>query len=1087
MFVIEFGHTFDIDVLYSGDEFHNWIHDKDGYTIVQDPTTGNFCWASIEKGDLVSTGIPVHLQNPESLQLVPGLNISNDRYLEKRAKFIGLDYTRSRNIDLTIGTVQNLVVFIRFSGETEFPTSFAAYNQQLNGTGANVNSLRQYFWEASYNTLIVQSPFFPVPTGNTVISYQSPNPRSFYQPYNAVTNPNGYTDANEYTRLHDLLRAAIVSIQNLVPANLNLDVNNDGNVDNVCFIVRGNAGQWSDLLWSHRWSLWHTTNVYIHGKRVFDYNFNMENHVGDGASVIAHEFAHTLGLPDLYRYNNDGEPIGVWDLMSNNTNPPQSISAYMKATYTHWVNNIPIISANGNYTLSPSTTSHNNHAVRINSPSTSTEYFVVEYRDRPAQGIDSTIPGAGLLIYRIIPSVYGNSEGPPDEIYVYRPNGTLNNNGTIGNAHFSQQSGRTAFHSGTNPTPFLSNGQQGGLYITNIGTAGTTISFQLGDNSAFQPPTNLSSSVSGNNVTLNWQAPTGGSSSWFTHCLTNNIEDGIGIESGYPVEFIAAHRYSQAQLQSFGVSGSQLTRISFHPIHAYQGSQLPIFTVRIYTGGSGSPYNHGTLAHSQNIASYTPDVWNEITLSSPVNIPTTGELWIGIMVNQRSGGYPAGIDSGPRNEGFGNLIYIDGSWTTVYSIAPTINKNWAIKGMATTTRGEISFSGEKIIDETNEEMNKFSVFVPIEYQIAERRKDSYNENSIVLSSRNLLGYKVYRGTTLLTPSPITTLTFTNTNVPNGTHTYNVTAVYAAGESSPAFTQVNVGGGGTVTLLTETFSTSPPNGWTRATGSLSTNSIPTIHTSAGWSSYDHWSIKNFANSESHQNGLGATVNLYSTHKHWLISPTIVLQPGTIHYLSFDISLTPYNSYVQGVADPDDMIIVLISTNNGQSWSSNNTLAKWDNIGSNRVLNQIPYMGENITLNIEGYSGSVQIAFYGHSDYTVNDTEVHIDNVKVFYNTLSGEDIDIPIAKTELLGNYPNPFNPSTNISFYLRSYDFVSLDIFNIKGQKIRTLLNQYMNSGVHDINWDGKDDKGKTISSGVYFYQLNTKELSETKKMIMIK
>ena len=55
-----------INVLFSGDEFHNWVHDTDGYTIVQDPATGFWCWAVAVNGDLVSTGEPMHLNNPST-------------------------------------------------------------------------------------------------------------------------------------------------------------------------------------------------------------------------------------------------------------------------------------------------------------------------------------------------------------------------------------------------------------------------------------------------------------------------------------------------------------------------------------------------------------------------------------------------------------------------------------------------------------------------------------------------------------------------------------------------------------------------------------------------------------------------------------------------------------------------------------------------------------------------------------------------------------------------------------------------------------------------------------------------------------
>ncbi|MCK4653512.1 MAG: right-handed parallel beta-helix repeat-containing protein [Candidatus Cloacimonetes bacterium] len=81
--------------------------------------------------------------------------------------------------------------------------------------------------------------------------------------------------------------------------------------------------------------------------------------------------------------------------------------------------------------------------------------------------------------------------------------------------------------------------------------------------------------------------------------------------------------------------------------------------------------------------------------------------------------------------------------------------------------------------------------------------------------------------------------------------------------------------------------------------------------------------------------------------------------------------------------------------------------------------------------------------------------------------------IPLIN-KLYGNYPNPFNPETTISFSVaQTSSFVILDIFNIKGQKVKTLVNEALPAGEHSVVWDGKDEKGKNVSSGIYFYKLN--------------
>ncbi|MBN2829400.1 MAG: T9SS type A sorting domain-containing protein, partial [Candidatus Cloacimonetes bacterium] len=87
----------------------------------------------------------------------------------------------------------------------------------------------------------------------------------------------------------------------------------------------------------------------------------------------------------------------------------------------------------------------------------------------------------------------------------------------------------------------------------------------------------------------------------------------------------------------------------------------------------------------------------------------------------------------------------------------------------------------------------------------------------------------------------------------------------------------------------------------------------------------------------------------------------------------------------------------------------------------------------------------------------------------------------------LCNYPNPFNPTTTISFELPTKSKVTLSVFNIRGQKLMTLIKDEMNQGKHNVIWNGQDDMGNNVPSGVYFYRLETSNRSLTKKMILLK
>jgi hypothetical protein len=87
----------------------------------------------------------------------------------------------------------------------------------------------------------------------------------------------------------------------------------------------------------------------------------------------------------------------------------------------------------------------------------------------------------------------------------------------------------------------------------------------------------------------------------------------------------------------------------------------------------------------------------------------------------------------------------------------------------------------------------------------------------------------------------------------------------------------------------------------------------------------------------------------------------------------------------------------------------------------------------------------------------------------------------------LSNVPNPFNPTTQISFSLPSSGQVKLEIFNLMGQKVTTLVDKTMQAGVHTVEWNGTSTDGRTVSSGVYFYRITFDEYSASRKMMLMK
>jgi hypothetical protein len=98
----------------------------------------------------------------------------------------------------------------------------------------------------------------------------------------------------------------------------------------------------------------------------------------------------------------------------------------------------------------------------------------------------------------------------------------------------------------------------------------------------------------------------------------------------------------------------------------------------------------------------------------------------------------------------------------------------------------------------------------------------------------------------------------------------------------------------------------------------------------------------------------------------------------------------------------------------------------------------------------------------------------------------EDVIKPNA-TELVGCFPNPFNPTTTIKFNLNRAQHVAVQVYNVKGQLVQTLVDAELPAAIHEVVWNGNDQSGKNATSGIYFYKMQTEDYKSVKKMIMLK
>lgn len=393
----------------------------------------------------------------------------------------------------------NLVCFVRFADETNggedgmfVDHPFSYYEQLFNDNTVGAQSVYNYFKHSSYGQLDWTTSFFPAASGDQVMSYQAQQPRGYYQEKTSI-NTIGWEDATTMAaRERGLMKEIISYIDQNIDKSVVVDADGDGLLDNLTIVVSSCSELGSrHMLWPHRSDLVSATNEFmINNAKVVGYllvfdEYRSQLTAPTTLGVICHETSHSLGTYDLYHVNDKLNPVGVWDLMSDNQDTPQQMTVYTKYRYCKWgdLADIPTISTPGTYELNPvGGTTQEKIAYKIQPVGNDKEYFMVEYRKK--EGYDSSIPASGLLIYRINTNFSGGNVGYNgttrlDEQYIFRPGGTTTADGTVTNANFSQESGRKAFGGLADEKPFYSDGTVANFAIGNISACGETITFDL--------------------------------------------------------------------------------------------------------------------------------------------------------------------------------------------------------------------------------------------------------------------------------------------------------------------------------------------------------------------------------------------------------------------------------------------------------------------------------------------------------------------------------------------------------------------------------------------------------------------------------
>ncbi|MEF3695282.1 MAG: FlgD immunoglobulin-like domain containing protein [Candidatus Cloacimonadota bacterium] len=432
----------------------------------------------------------------------------------------------------------------------------------------------------------------------------------------------------------------------------------------------------------------------------------------------------------------------------------------------------------------------------------------------------------------------------------------------------------------------------------------------------------------------------------------------------------------------------------------------------------------GNMVYEQAITNPVSDQWNEIILTTPWTIPAQSIVMAGYRCNA-TGGYPAGCDDATAPvEGYGNVIRFNNAWTTLTALGATLTYNWNIRIYVEDAAGREYVLGQDL---------------PENYQIT---SGELAVNRTETRDRDVTAYKIYRDAILIDEVPGTQLNYTDMNVEGGLHTYYVTAMYGTNESL-------------------------------ASNTVSAFVLPSMHAEL---------MNDDGTAEA-----GYTVG--STRQ--MAAKFVYDDPVTVKYAKVFV-------HTQGTAG----IIIRVFDDNGTDGMPGTQMAQFQYPAANVVP------GWNfITLpeNINDANGTFYIAILetagasqigldtnhtGHSYKRLTTawepiTEGDVMIRAIVQYTVSNEgDVTVPVFSAN---NYPNPFNPSTTIAYSIPTTSNTTLRVYNIKGQVVKTLVNGVVEAGNHSITWNGRDDNGTSVASGVYFYRLSSEGQTLTKKMVLSK
>ena len=390
---------------------------------------------------------------------------------------INIDQARSTTDEYNFA---NVVLFAHFAGEdAEEDSKFFEENRDtiINMyEGTHGRSVVNYLNTISYGKFKLKN-VFPQDDGVKIVSYELPLDKEI-----------AYQQNIDLYIIQNFLKN-VPEISDEV-----LDYDGDGYLDNLTIVLRGGEEGTSSgtTFVSHKGDYFGTEEW--SGKRIGTYNIlNTYTMLEAGlnaseSAVIAHEFLHSLGFPDLYRSSGTDYPVYTWDIMALANVYMSYPLAYLRMKFGRWLD-INTVTTSQDVTLELQSSNEGNRALILESPLNEYELFVIEFRKKPdyvygdKDSLDRGIGGSGIIVYRIDTTVESLSNNFGETgVYVFRPNvapeGYADTEiSRVINAYLSEESGRTTIGSSDMDAGLedgaltFSDGTNSGIVISNVSSS----------------------------------------------------------------------------------------------------------------------------------------------------------------------------------------------------------------------------------------------------------------------------------------------------------------------------------------------------------------------------------------------------------------------------------------------------------------------------------------------------------------------------------------------------------------------------------------------------------------------------------------